>query len=168
MSWKCQWAQGGGDASARASNHSQARDGQSGRGPARVQWGAAWLLWGWQCRAVADEAGGLCPGSSTPGAGRGTLLRVTEGAERLGMSPSLTFQSSWARLGVLSWGPGRGRRAVPALNHEGHVALGSLSICPNFILFNECPSDSLVLKFRALGCSTEVYECLKTALRSPK
>lgn len=96
------------------------------------------------------------------------LYSVTKGAHSLGLSPCLIFQSSWARLGAFSGGPGRGWSAGPAQKQEGRMALSSLSTCPHLILLNECSLHSLVLKFRALYCSTEVYECLKTALRSPK
>lgn len=76
------------------------------------------------------------------------------------MSPSI-FLRTLARLWAVSPGDQEQKQ-------EGRLAPNSLSICLDLILFNECSSDSLLLKFRALRCSTEVYECLKTALRSPK
>lgn len=112
-----------------------------------------------------NEAGG-----SAPGAGSGWLYwGRLRGASGLGVSPSLIFLSALGRLLAISPGDqGGGQRAVPTQKQEGHLALSSLWICPALIRFNECSSDSLLLKFRALRCSTEVYECLKTALRSPK
>lgn len=103
----------------------------------------------------------MSPGCCALGAGGDTLLRVIEGGLGFGAVtlPDLLVGPDQ----VLSpedqgWGrEARGARG-PQLTFD----------LPRSHLFNECSSDSLVLKFRALRCSTEVYECLKTALRSPK
>lgn len=116
-------------------------------------------------RVAVHEAGGNASGA---GSGRLHWGRL-RGASGLGVSPSVIFLSALGRLLAISLGDqGGGQRAVPTQKQEGHLALSSLWICPALIRFNECSSDSLLLKFRALHCSTEVYECLKTALRSPK
>lgn len=152
----------GGNTSARALNPSQELSRWRSWGWAvtprarTVQWGTVQLLWGLSSRCCA------------PGAEGWPLLRVTEGD--LGFwdvaLPSFSEPSGQAWCFLL--GTGRGWRAVPAQKQEGHTALNSVSLCPNLILFNKCSSHSFLLKFRALCCSTEVYECLKTALRSPK
>lgn len=81
-------------------------------------------------------------------------------AERLEMPYSLV--SEWqTEPGAFSREPGRAQ----SLSSRGHWASALLGIAL-LLLIREC--SWLLLKFRALRCSTEVYECLKTSLWSPK
>lgn len=81
-------------------------------------------------------------------------------AERLEI-PYLLVSEWQTKPGAFSGEPGRAQ----SLSSRGHWASALLGIAL-LLLFCEC--SWLLLKFRALRCSTEVYECLKTALWSPK